>query len=68
MHAVEEVGPADGAGIRQGDLIVGVAGTDVTTVDELAAALETTDPQAAIEVHVVRGAEEITLSVDLGGR
>ncbi len=68
VHAVEEGGPADGAGIRPGDLIVGVAGTDVTTVDALAAALEATDPHAAVEVHVVRGAEEITLRVDLGGR
>jgi serine protease Do len=67
VHAVEEGGPADRAGIRQGDLIVRVAGTEVTTVDELAATLEGTDPDAAVEVFVVRGAEEITLGVDLGG-
>jgi len=66
VHAVEEGGPADRAGMRQGDLIVRVAGTEVTTVDELAATLEGTDPEAAVEVFVVRGAEEITLGVDLG--
>ena len=40
IHAVEEGGPADRAGLAQGDLVVRVAGTDVSTVDELAAALE----------------------------
>ena len=66
VHAVEEGGPADRAGIRQGDLIVRVAGTEVTTVDELAATLEGTDPDATVEVFVVRGADEVTLGVDLG--
>ncbi len=65
VHAVEEGGPAARAGIRQGDLIVRVAGTDVTTVDELAATLEGTDPHAPVEVLVVRGADEITLGVVL---
>jgi len=67
VHAVEEGGPADRAGIRQGDLVARVAGTDVTTVDELASTLEGADPHAPVEVFVVRGAEEITLGVDLGG-
>ncbi len=56
------------AGLRQGDLVVRVAATEVSTVDELAAALEGTDPDAAVEVLVVRGADELTLAVDLGGR
>jgi serine protease Do len=67
VHAVEEGGPADGAGMRQGDLVVRVADTDITTVDELAAALEGAVPGAAIEVLVVRGADEVTLAVDLDG-
>jgi len=65
VHAVEEGGAADGGGIRPGDLIVRVGERDVTTVDELAAALEDTDPGVAVAVLVVRGAEEITLTVDL---
>jgi serine protease Do len=68
VHAVEEGGPAERAGMRQGDLVVRVAATEVSTVDELAAALEGTDPDAAVEVLVVRGADELTLAVDLGGR
>ncbi len=65
VHAVEEGGAADRAGIRQGDLVVRVAGTTVTTVDELAAALEGSAPDASVEVLVVRGADEVTLAVDL---
>ncbi|MGD0379423.1 MAG: S1C family serine protease [Acidimicrobiales bacterium] len=68
VHAVEGGGPADRAGLRQGDLVVRVAGTEVTTVDELAAALEAADPEASVEVLVVRGADEVTLAVDLAGR
>jgi serine protease Do len=67
VHAVEEGGPADGAGMRQGDLVVRVGSTDITSVDELAAALEGAAPGAAIEVLVVRGADEVTLAVDLDG-
>jgi serine protease Do len=65
VHGVEEGGAADRAGIRQGDLVVRVAGTTVTTVDELAAALEGSAPDASVEVLVVRGADEVTLAVDL---
>jgi serine protease Do len=68
IHAVEESGPAERAGLRQGDLVVRVAGTDVSTVDELGAALESADPEAAVEVLVVRGADDVTVAVDLGGR
>ena len=68
VHGVEDAGPADRAGIRKGDLIVGVAGTAVTSADELAAALEAADAASPVELRVVRGADELTLAVDLGGR
>jgi serine protease Do len=68
VHAVEEGGPADRAGLGQGDLIVRVGETTVTTVDELASALESADSDTAVEMHVVRGVDEVTLAVDLGGR
>jgi serine protease Do len=68
VHAVEDGGPADRAGIRKGDLIVRAAGTDVTSVDELAAALEGADPASPVELSVVRGADDVTVAVDLGGQ
>ncbi|HVA04146.1 MAG TPA: S1C family serine protease [Acidimicrobiales bacterium] len=64
VHAVEEGGAADRAGIRQGDLVVRVGATNVTTVDELAAALESSAPDAPVAVLVVRGADEVALAVD----
>ncbi len=67
VHAVEEGGPADRAGMGRGDLVVRVGATDVRTVDELAGALEDVAPGATVEVLVVRGAQEITLTVDLTG-
>jgi serine protease Do len=68
VRAVEEGGPAARAGIRQGDLIVQVGATAVTTVDELGGALEGADADATVELLVVRGTDELTLAVDLGGK
>ncbi len=67
VHAVEEGGPAARAGMGRGDLVVRVGATEVATVDELAGALEVVAPGVAVDVLVVRGADEVTLSVDLGG-
>ena len=65
MRAVEDGGPAATAGIRQGDLVVAVAGTLVTTVDELAAVLEGAGTGVPVELAVVRGVEELTVSVTI---
>ncbi len=64
VRAVEDGSAAAGAGIREGDLIVGVAGSEVTDADTLLDAMA--GARGAIEVVVVRGAEELTLSADLG--
>ncbi|HTZ08064.1 MAG TPA: S1C family serine protease [Acidimicrobiales bacterium] len=67
VRAVEDAGPAGRAGIRQGDLIVAVDGTEVVSVDALAEALEAVAPGAAVEVRVVRGTDEVTVAVGLDG-
>jgi serine protease Do len=67
VHGVEEAGPAAGAGVRAGDLIVTAAGAPVSSVDELARALAAAPEGAAVELGIVRGAEELTVAVDLDG-
>ena len=62
-NGVEDGGPAAVAGIRQGDLVVAVAGTPVVTVDDLAAALEGAGTAAPVELALVRGVEELTVAV-----
>jgi serine protease Do len=64
VRGVEEGSPAAGAGIREGDLIVRVGGTDVADADSLLDAMA--GAKGAVEVVVVRGADELTLSADLG--
>jgi serine protease Do len=65
VRAVEDGGPAATAGISQGDLVVAVAGTAVVTVDDLATALAAAAPGVSVELAVVRGVEELTVSVTL---
>lgn len=67
VHAVDPDGPAGRAGIGRGDLVVSVGGTAVADVDELASALEAAGAPGTIAVVVVRGAEELTVSVELPG-
>jgi S1-C subfamily serine protease len=65
VRAVEEDGPAATAGVKQGDLVVSVAGTPVTTVDELAGALQGVAAGASVELALVRGVDELTVTVTI---
>ncbi len=66
VHAVEESGPADRAGIRRGDLIVSVNGAPVTTVEELAATLVAAGEAGSADLVVVRGTDELAVAVNFG--
>jgi serine protease Do len=65
VRGVEEGSPAEAAGIREGDLIVGVGGTAVADPDELSAALA--KASGKVKVGIVRGVDELQLEADLGG-
>lgn len=67
VHAVEDGGPADAAGIHQGDLLVRVGEHEVLDVDTLAAALEDAPAGADVTVQLVRGADELSVTVRLPG-
>jgi serine protease Do len=68
VHDVEHGGPAERSGLRQGDLIVAVAGSSVASADDLAEVLAGTDESAPVELTVVRGVDEMVVAVDLRAR
>ncbi len=57
--------PADKAGIKNGDLIVEVAGKQVTNIQTYMAAMAAQEPGRTIEVGVLRGGKRLTLKVTL---
>jgi len=61
VRSVEQGGPAEAAGIREGDLLVAAGGRAVGDVDDLHDALEAAG--LPLEVTVIRGAEELTLTI-----
>lgn len=61
-------GPAAAAGISPGDVIVGVAGDGIEGVEAFLGALRRRDPGQELEVTIVRGDEERTVTVRLGER
>lgn len=62
VRAVEEAGPAGAAGVLVGDLLVSVDGHELASADDLAAALDDLEGDS-VEVTVVRGADERTVTV-----
>ena len=65
VREVEDGSPASRAGLTKGDLIVAAAGRPVHGIDELFEVLDSA-PAGQLEFTVVRGAEERTITVDLG--
>ncbi len=61
VREVEEDSPAAMAGIAEGDLIVAVGGTPITSADDLFDALA---GDGALELTIVRGANEHTVRVE----
>ncbi|MEE1942503.1 trypsin-like peptidase domain-containing protein [Streptomyces sp. TRM 70361] len=65
---VEDGGAADEAGLREGDVITAVGGTDTPQVTALAQALASREPGDEVEVTYRRGGDERTVTVTLGER
>jgi serine protease Do len=62
VRAVEEGGPAASAGIERGDLLVAAAGRELTGVDALYEVLDEISPGDTIDLTVVRGTDERTVT------
>ncbi len=60
--------PAADAGVRQGDVIVQIGDQKVTSQVDLFSSLRGKKPGDQVELQIVRGGDEQTLSVTLGSR
>lgn len=65
VRDVDDDGPAAGAGVQRGDLIVAAAGRAIGSSDDLFALLDEAGDDLAITV--VRGTDEVELTVAFGG-
>lgn len=65
IRDVEDGSPAQAAGLASGDLIVRAGATDVGDADDLADALASATGAGTIELVVVRGSDERTVTVTL---
>ncbi len=66
--AVEPGGPADDAGMEDGDIVVSIDGMPVDSEHPLDATLSQFAPGRTIDVVVVRDGQRVTLEVTLGTR
>src|SRR5215211_7554648 len=67
VRAVEEGSPAEAAGLKRGDLLVGALGRELDGIDGLYAALDRVPAGGGeLELRVLRGEEELQLSVRFG--
>lgn len=61
-------GPADKAGLRDGDVLVTWAGKPIADVDAMRAQLARSKPGQKVRIQLLRGTEKVDLTVRLGGR
>jgi S1-C subfamily serine protease len=63
VRAVQEDGAAEQAGVQRGDLLVRAGERDLTAIDDLFDALEATAPGDELALGIVRGTEELEVTV-----
>jgi len=68
IEDVKPGGPADKAGLKNGDVIRKYNGQTVTDSGQLIALVTNTDPGTVVTVEVLRGGKPLTLKVTLGER
>ncbi|MBV9337484.1 MAG: serine protease [Solirubrobacterales bacterium] len=65
IRAVERGSAADRAGLERGDLIVAAGGHDLERIETLYEVLDRASADGELELRIIRGAEERTVSVSL---
>lgn len=57
---------ADAAGVKQGDIIVGINKTTIGSAQDVGSVISSLRPGDVIALHIVRGKRHLTISVTLG--
>jgi serine protease Do len=63
VRFVEPESPAARAGLKAGDLITSVGDAEVASADDVAAALDATTDEPRLQLHVVRGTDELDVAI-----
>jgi len=66
LSGVRPGGPADRAGLRRGDLIVGLAGREIRSIEDLMFVLRQAQPGDAVTVVIERDGERLELPIVFG--
>jgi putative serine protease PepD len=66
VQSVTSGGPADGAGLRSGDVITKLGSTTIKGTNDLVAAIATHEPGDKVTVTIRRGSDTTDLTVTLG--
>ncbi len=67
IRSVVPGGPADDAGVTEGDIVVEFDGSAIETAEDLGEAIRSHRPGDTVEVVVVReGGERATVTIELG--
>ncbi len=61
-------GPADKAGLKTGDIILRVAGKDVSSPDAVIDLLQNTEPGQTVKVEILRNNQKQTIEIKAGDR
>jgi len=68
ITGVLQDGPASRGGVRPGDVVVSIAGSDVSNTAELLAAVAALKPQTVAAVAVQRGSQALQLNLTVAQR
>lgn len=68
LVSVRDGGPAARAGLRAGDVVIAIGGKDVSSPDDVRAAVDARQPGDTVTVQVRRGGQTRTFDVELGER
>lgn len=63
---VSKGGPAEKAGIKEGDIIIGLDGEEITSADGMILAVRSHKIGETVEIKFMRGSEEMTAEVTFG--